>query len=105
MPADSGLPPLHIVWTKSGARRRRTDRSESALFCSAHGFSNEVEADPLYTSFGIDQRIIVAETRINSMINPTPNEEITPEVIARGARDAAGWQKYHRVLRKAGLSE
>jgi hypothetical protein len=33
----------------------------------------------LYTSFGIeiDQWFIVAKTRINSMINPTPNEEIT----------------------------
>src|SRR5256885_14218518 len=31
----------------------------------------------LYTSFGIeiDQRIVVAKTRINSMINPTPDEE------------------------------
>ena len=29
-------------------------------------------------SFGIeiDQRVVVAKTRINSMINPTPNDEI-----------------------------
>jgi hypothetical protein len=31
--------------------------------------------------------------------------KISLEVIARGARDASGWQKYHQALRKAGLPE
>jgi hypothetical protein len=35
----------------------------------------------LHASFGIeiDQPIVVAKTRINSMINPTPNEELSSE--------------------------
>jgi hypothetical protein len=54
MPADSGLQPVDIVWTKSGAGLRRTDRSASALFSFVHRFWHEVEDGSLHASFGIE---------------------------------------------------
>jgi len=39
------------------------------------------------------------------MVNPTPNEEITLEVIAPGARDASWWQRYNRLFGKLGFPD
>src|ERR1700721_385155 len=74
MPADSGLRPVHIVWTKSGAGLPHADQSASALFCPAHRFWREVEDDSLQTSLGIEigQRLVARKARITSVIiNPT----------------------------------
>jgi adenylate cyclase len=74
--------------------------AERGLHINANSIDNHLYMAASLAKLGESAR---AARQVQLALRITP--KITLEVIARGARDAPGWAKYHAALRHAGLPE
>jgi adenylate cyclase len=84
----------------SGDFPRAISSAEKGLHINPNSLDNHLYMAASLAEMG-DVTRAAKQVELSLRIAP----KITLEIIARGARDASGWQKYHHALRKAGLPE
>ncbi len=84
----------------AGDFTRAISSAERGLHINPNSLDNHLYMAAALAEMGDTVR---ATKQVELALRITP--KISLEVIARGTRDASGWQKYHQALRKAGLPE